>query len=298
MAQPGPVGGRIVKALIIGFGSAGNTHLQAYKAAGVEVSAIADTAAGPLDIIRPEDGIQKVGPDWRRILPDVDIVSICSPDEYHFLQVTECLRAGKHVIVEKPPCTRPDELKFLMKWTAEHPEQNFACSLPLPWNFTELAAKIPDLGKIYLIEVEYNYGRKSKLMNGWRANPNYSMVLGGGLHMLDLVFWLHPERPADGAAFGCSTTVARVDTIQAIMRFPSGAIGRLGVNGGYEGRHYHRVAVFGEKADGLIVETTGEVDKTLPVKAFAEAVKVGTKIDNTRLWDAMKVCFEIESQVS
>ena len=182
-----------------------------------------------------------------------------------------------------------------MEWTAKHPEQYFACSLPLPWHFAALAGKIPALGKIYLIEVEYNYGRKSKLMDGWRANPNYSMVLGGGLHMLDLMFWLMPERPKNGASFGVSTTRARVDTVQAIMQFPSGAIGRLGVNGGYEGRHYHRVAVFGDR-DGAIVETAGEVDKTVSVKAFVEAISSKATMDNSRLWDAMRVCFEIEAQ--
>ena len=280
-----------MKALIIGFGAAGKTHLQAYRDTGVEVIAIADPQA-----METAGGVEMCGNDWKRLLPDVDVVSICSPDEFHFLQAVECLKAGKHVMVEKPPCTRPDELKFLIEWTSKHPEQYFACSLPLPWHFAGLAEKIPSLGKIYLIEAEYNYGRKHKLLSGWRAKPDYSMLLGGGLHMLDLMFWLTPERPVDGAAMSVTTTKARHDTIQAIMRFPSGAIGRLGVNGGYNGRHYHRICVYGE-TDFLIEESVNEVDKAIAITAFVEAIRSHAVMDHQRLWSAMQVCFEIEGQI-
>src|SRR3972149_1320566 len=100
-----------MRALIIGYGSAGKTHAAAYKAAG-----------GDIVIAGPHAGGATGGGDWNRLLPEVDIVSICSPDEFHFLQAVEALKAGKHVIVEKPPCIRLDELKFLMEWTAKHPE--------------------------------------------------------------------------------------------------------------------------------------------------------------------------------
>lgn len=274
-----------MKAMIIGYGNAGRRHHEAYRLLGVDVI-VADS--------RAVEGASIT--NWRDYLREVDIVSICTPDEFHFEQAEVCLKAGKHVLVEKPPCLRIDEMIYLEKWAKEHPEQGFACCLPLPWRFEEFAAKIPGLGPVYMAEFEYNYGRRGKLEEGWRASPDYSMVLGGGLHMLDLMLWLLPDRPKDGFAMGVTTTKARNDTFQAMMKMNSGAIARLGINSGYEGRHFHRVVIHGR--DGIAeMETDDDVDHLAPVKAFAELVQTGKPVDTTRLWEAMRLCFEIEGQL-
>lgn len=267
-----------LKVLIIGDGNAGKFHHAAYHEAGCEI--IGQT--GERD-------------DFGRYIRDCDIVSIASPDKFHFEQSAEGIRLGKHVFVEKPPCLRQDELKFLMERTGGI---NFACNLPLPWapDFVEIGKQVPTCGKLYLIEAEYNYGRRSKLMDGWRASATYSMVFGAGLHMIDLMLWYMGETPIEGSAFGISTTKARVDTVQAIMKFPSGAVGRLGINGGYEGAHEHVIKVFGDK-QGIICRNTEEVDKTVPIKEFVRMCERGEKVDNKRLWQAMQICFQIEGQI-
>lgn len=266
-----------MKVLIIGDGNAAVAHKKAYTELG-------------LDFI-----VCDADRDYRKMMHDVDIVSICTPDKFHFEQCAEAIRLGKHIMVEKPPCTRQDELKYLMERTGKI---NFACNLPLPWNkeFGELKEKCDEFGKIYLIEAEYNYGRRHKLMEGWRASADYSMVLGAGIHMVDLILWYMDEIPTDGSAFGISTTLARVDTCQAIMKFPSGAVGRLGINGGFEGTHEHKVTIYGDRM-GAVLRNTEEVDKTIPIKEFAKMCLAGQKIDNSRLWQAMQICFQIEGQI-
>ena len=274
-----------MKAMVIGYGNAGKRHHEAYRRMGMDVI-VADS--------RALEGVTVT--KWRDHLPDVDIVSICTPDEFHFEQAVECLMSGKHVMVEKPPCLRMDEMLFLEKWTKEHPEQGFACCLPLPWRFSDFADEITALGPVYQIELEYNYGRRRKLVDGWRAHRDYSMVLGGGLHMLDLMLWLVPDRPRDGFAMGTSTTKVRNDTVQAVMKMKSGAIARLGINGGYEGRHYHKVAVHGR--DGVAaMETRDDVDHLAPIKVFVETLERGERVSSARLWEAMRLCFEIEGQL-
>ena len=264
--------------LIIGDGNAGKYHKKAYLESGCEIIGQTDERT-----------------DYRKFIRDADIVSICSPDKFHFEQTCEAIRLGKHVMCEKPPCLRADELKYLMERTGKI---NFAVNLPLPWNpeFVEVATKIPELGKIYMIEAEYNYGRKSKLLDGWRASPDYSMVLGAGIHMVDLMLWYMGQMPTGGAAFGVSTTKARVDSCQAIMKFPNGAIGRLGINGGYEGVHQHKLSIYGDRM-GINLVNTEEVDKTPGIKEFVKMCEANQKIDNTRLWNTMMVLFQIESQV-
>lgn len=274
-----------MKAMVIGYGNAGKRHHEAYRQMGMDVI-IADS--------RAIEGATVT--KWQDHLAEVDIISICTPDEFHFEQAVICLNAGKHVMVEKPPCTRLDEMIFLEKWTKEHPDQAFACCLPLPWRFSDFADEITALGPVYQIEVEYNYGRRNKLMEGWRAHKDYSMVLGGGLHMLDLMLWLIPERPKDGFAMGVSTTKVRNDTVQALMKLNNGGIARLGVNGGYEGRHFHRVVVHG-RDETVEMQTNDDVDHLIPVKVFAQTIERGEHVSSARLWEAMRLCFEIEGQL-
>ena len=45
-----------------------------------------------------------------------------------------------------------------------------------------------EFGKIYYFEGDYLYGRLNKLLNGWRGkDKKYSVMLGGGIHMIDLM---------------------------------------------------------------------------------------------------------------
>ena len=59
--------------------------------------------------------------------------------------------------------------------------------------FKTLKKKISDgdLGHIYYFEGDYDYGRLPKLTSGWRGRlDQYSVFLGGGIHLVDLFLWL------------------------------------------------------------------------------------------------------------
>ena len=44
---------------------------------------------------------------------------------------------------------------------------------------------------MYFLEGDYNYGRIDKLTKGWRGKvKDYSVILGGGIHLLDLILSL------------------------------------------------------------------------------------------------------------
>jgi predicted dehydrogenase len=87
---------------IIGMGYCGRQQL---KAAGsvpeLEVTAIAD-AAPIRDLALNES--TRVYEDWRKLVADprVDAVSLCLPHHLHSDAALESLRAGKHLLMEKP----------------------------------------------------------------------------------------------------------------------------------------------------------------------------------------------------
>ena len=98
-----------VRAAILGTGFMGRVHLEAICRLGfVDVCALATTRH--LDRgnrLAAEFGIEKVEPDYRRILedPDVQVVHVCTPTALHAQIVKDALEAGKHVLSEKPLAT-------------------------------------------------------------------------------------------------------------------------------------------------------------------------------------------------
>lgn len=104
---------------IVGIGFMGMTHFTAARAAkGVEVSAIATSSpkkqAGDWSDIQGNFGPPgekktdltgvTVHSDWRDLIADdnVSIVDVCTPVDSHVEVAMAAIKAGKHVIVEKP----------------------------------------------------------------------------------------------------------------------------------------------------------------------------------------------------
>lgn len=164
-----------LKALILGDGNMAQVHKAAYAKCGVEV--VED---------RP------------------DIVSICTPDYLHGQQVIDALNAGCHVMCEKPLCTETEELDQIetlageLKLCVNYPLRHHPPFANLDRNPTSF-------------HVSYFYGRKHKLVLGWRAHKDYSAVMGGMIHMIDLVcFRTGQEMTMTGAYSAKGYTTATV----------------------------------------------------------------------------------------
>ncbi len=188
----------------------------------------------------------------------MQIVSIASFDDDHALQVIQALEAGKHVFVEKPLCQTLDELKQIQQaWSRRNGKLKLASNLILratpvyQWLKEKIMAG--DFGKVYSFDGEYLYGRLHKITEGWRSTMNnYSVMEGGGIHMIDLMLWLTSERPqkvismanhisTEGTAFRYN------DFVASTMQMDSGLVGRIVANFGSVHRHQHVVRVYGTK---------------------------------------------------
>ncbi len=92
---------------IIGAGAiAEHAHLPGYHqlSGEVEIAAIADIDLARAQLMAHQFGIQTVVTDYRELLemPNLDAVSICTPNALHAEQTVAALRASKHVLCEKP----------------------------------------------------------------------------------------------------------------------------------------------------------------------------------------------------
>lgn len=92
---------------LIGAGFVGHIHARAYARAadlGAELTAVAAVPLAQAEELARDFGIPNVYEDYRKVLErgDVDIVDICVPNHLHEPFTLEAIRAGKHVICEKP----------------------------------------------------------------------------------------------------------------------------------------------------------------------------------------------------
>jgi len=197
--------------------------------------------------------------DARDILTstEVDVVSIASFDTFHFEQIMLAIQNDKHIFVEKPICLFQHELDKIREALHKNPQIRLSSNLILrrETRFKELHRKIiaGDLGKLYYLEGDYDYGRLEKLTNSWRGQiPFYSVTHGGGIHLIDLILWLSGENPKEVFAFGNNISTENTafkypDFVAALFKFKSGLIAKITANFGSVTRHGHKLCVYGTK---------------------------------------------------
>src|SRR4051812_19254810 len=103
-----------IRAGIIGAGWPGGKHAEGYKAAGgFKIAAIADLIPTRRERMVAEFGIAKQYADPMELIKDrdIDLVSVCLPNFLHAPITLAALRAGKHVVCEKPPAMNAREAK-------------------------------------------------------------------------------------------------------------------------------------------------------------------------------------------
>ena len=99
--------GKKIKVGIIGAGAIGSVHADNYKnVADAEVIALCDILPDKLEEKAARHGIPLKYTDYKELLAnkDIEAVSICVPNNMHAPIAIDALKAGKHVMLEKPMC--------------------------------------------------------------------------------------------------------------------------------------------------------------------------------------------------
>lgn len=255
----------ILKAGVVGLG-VGMRHIDAYERSKYSTPIMAcDCDSAKLNELltkHPEVRITK-HPEILISDSEIDIISIASFDKYHFEQIMLAIENDKHVFVEKPICISTEELNKIEEALDAKPHICLSSNLILrkAERFIKLREniKIGKLGKIYYIEGDYDYGRFNKLIDGWRGTQkDYSVMLGGGIHLVDLICWLHGYQVDQVTAIGTkicssSTKFKGYDTVLATLSFLDGSIGKISANFGSVTRHHHRLAIYG--TEGTFIQS-------------------------------------------
>ena len=214
---------------------------------GVQVAAVAAHDAERGAAFATEHGVPRAHRTYAGLMadPQVDAVYISTHPAGHFALALAAMRAGKHVLVEKPLCLGACEAETLRlardRAAVCLAEAVMAAHHPWAGAVPELADS-HELGALREIRTDLVFDRAADL--GYRAYPE----LGGGAFLDTAPYWLQMLQAARGRGLDVAEVRAAsafagpngIDAeLEAVLGFPDGTTAMLacGLAGPYRADH-------------------------------------------------------------
>ena len=182
-----------VKVGILGAGTPNIATSQQLPASGnsklIELVALCDRLETVRDFA--EQAGVKAYTDYADMLDDfeLDMVQVATPDQFHCEHATMALEAGKHVLLQKPPCLNMDELAKLRDAVAKSAGR---LKVILNQRYTPLSRSIKHylrqgaIGELREIIIKYR-GRRFPIDN---LDSFYMKKESGGVWLHNSLHWL------------------------------------------------------------------------------------------------------------
>ncbi|HOJ31146.1 MAG TPA: Gfo/Idh/MocA family oxidoreductase [bacterium] len=187
-----------IKIGVIGAGGISHAHIEAFKQLpDIEVAAISDPNETKLSFVAEKYGILKRFANWEDLLKEqIDIVSICSPNAFHAQQAISALKAGKHVICEKPVAMSVEEAESILE-TAKQTGNKFMvafCHRFAPHSqFIKKMVNAGQMGELYYAKASCLRRRGIPGLGTWFTTKKLAgggPLIDIGVHILDLAIYL------------------------------------------------------------------------------------------------------------
>jgi UDP-N-acetylglucosamine 3-dehydrogenase len=156
--------------------------------------------------------------------PRVDAVVVVTPESAHRVVAEPALRAGKHVIVEKPLATTEDDARAMID-AAESAGRLLMTSflLRFDYRYARLQQRLAELGTVRNIYAYRNFDRSLFAL----YSRTHSLI-ENAIHDIDLILWYVQSRVKRAHGF-CRNTLGREnpDVNWGILEFENGALTAL-----------------------------------------------------------------------
>jgi predicted dehydrogenase len=187
---------------IIGGGWPGKAHARGYLASGgFRLMAVADLIPSRRRVLMNEFKIPREYATWEEIVADkeLDAISVCLPTHLHAAATVAALRAGKHVVCERPPALSAGEAKRIESAAAKA-QRVVLYGMQRRFGGPEMAAKQAIVkeyaGRVYHARSVWTRTRAVPIGTGWwteRAKSGGGALMDLGTVMLDLGWYLLGE---------------------------------------------------------------------------------------------------------
>jgi len=188
-----------IKVAVIGCGAiASSQHIRAYSnSSEAEIKYLCDINLERAEAAVREFGCGQAITDYRVILedPEVEAVSVCTPNHLHAPLSIACLRAGKHVLCEKPAARTYAEA---LEMQQAQRESGKALNIGVVNRFNDGVNVIKgmidsgELGEVYHVYVSFRAHRSIPGLGGpftTKAIAGGGALIDWGVHFLDLVMY-------------------------------------------------------------------------------------------------------------
>lgn len=247
----------------------GKAHSDAaYQSRKANLAAICDIDEELLKACAEEygDGV-KVSTDWHDMIndPSIDAVCVATPDHLHLEMTVTALRAGKHVLCEKPLALHSEECKEMIRVSEETRKilmVGQVCRVAPGFVKAKQLVDEGVIGELYFVESEYAHDYSE--LGGWRDDPKIARhpVTGGGCHAVDLLRWITGTDPIEAFAYGTHLglpTWPRDDTAIATFKFSDRLSGKVFVSTGCKRNYTMRTVLYGTKGTIIADNTTPHI---------------------------------------
>lgn len=258
---------------LIGFGAWGSHHARAIaESLEAELVAIAVRSPARQAEARERHPDAEVVADYHDLLsrPDLEVVDVVLPTDLHFPIAVDVLRAGKHLLLEKPMALKVADCEELIRLASERQR---LLAIGHEFRLSSLWGKVKemiDAGAIgdalyALIELWRNPYRTGA--DGWRYQIDRvgNWILEEPIHFFDLTRWYFSKVGPPLSVFARASArrpdhPELQDNFSAIVSFPKGAYAVISQTlGGFE---HHQVAKVTGTTGALWASWSGAMDRT------------------------------------
>lgn len=167
--------------------------------------------------------------------PDIHVICITTPSGSHLEPALAAIRAGKHLVVEKPieiSTERADELLQAAEAAKIKVSPIFQARFGEGARRVKAAIDAGRFGRLVLASAYVKWHRSAQYYTGWKGTLK---IDGGGalinqsIHAIDLLQWF-AGMPAEVFAWSTRrvhTGIEAEDTAAAALKFPNGALGAI-----------------------------------------------------------------------
>lgn len=192
--------------------------------------------------------------------PEIDIICVTTPSGAHLEPALSAIRAGKHVVVEKPieiTLARVDELLKAADAANVKVAAIFQSRFGPGARTVKAALDAGRFGKLVLCSAYVKWHRAADYYKGWKGTLKLDgggAIMNQGVHGVDLLQWFAgmPEEVFAWKTRRVHTGIEAEDTAAATLRFASGALGSIeGTTAAYPGFN-KRIEILGSNGSCIL----------------------------------------------
>ena len=256
---------------IIGTGFGAKVLAPAFKTLpDVEVRAIAGQDPQKAVVAGHASGISTVHDSWQRLIddPEVEAVVVAVPPSAHFEVVTAALRAGKHVLCEKPFGIDADQAAQMCELARQ---SGRICMVDYLFRMAPERVRLKELldgqelGRLIRVTVEWTVRGRAAGNSAWswQFDPSAGggVLFAFGAHVVDYLQWLiGPVRSvavrlSTRGGAGQSAPIDRpvaADTLDAMLLLEGEIPVSMTVSNATPGGRGHWLTIYGERGACIV----------------------------------------------